>query len=141
MTKVTKILVSLMLAGIVSPAKLSVAQAITITNGSYEFDSRDFARSGSGLENYNVMISALDNGPESLSISENLANCDLDPKACDAATAANWGNSAGATTKNNNTMSTGSTAGDATGISEPTALLLLILGLIGLSRLRGKPID
>ena len=141
MTKVTKILVSLIVAGIVSPAKISVAPAITITNGSYEFESLDSTPSGTGLENYNVRISGLDNGPESLSIIEKLTNCDLDPKGCDAATAADWGNSAGATTANNNTISTGSTAGDATGISEPTALLLVILGLIGLSRLRGRPID
>lgn len=141
MTKVTKILLSLIVAGIVSSAKISVAQAITITNGSYEFESLDSAPSGTGLGNYYVKISGLDNGPESLPISGKLTNCDCDPKGCDAGTAANWGNSAGATTANNNTISTGSTAGDATEISEATALLLLILGLIGLARLRGKPID
>ncbi len=141
MTNVTKTLLTLIVAGIISPPKISVAQAITITNGSYEFESLDSTPSGTGLENYTVRISGLDNGQESLSISETLTNCDLDPKGCGAATAANWRNSAGATTANNTAIATGSTAGDATGISEPTALLLLILGFIGLSRLRGRPID
>ena len=141
MTNVTKTLLTLIVAGIISPAKISVAQAITITNGSYEFESLDSTPSDTGLENYTVRISGLDNGQESLSISETLTNCDLDAKGCGAATAANWRNSAGATTANNTAIATGNTARDATGISEPTALLLLILGLFGLSRLRGRPMD
>lgn len=138
MTNVTKILLSLIFASTVAPAKISVAQAITITNGSKEFELLDSAPGGIGLENDKVRISGLDSGPESLSISETRINCDLDPKACDANTAASGGS---ATTANSSVISTGSTAGDAAEISEPTALLLLILGLIGLSRLRGRPID
>ena len=141
MTNVTKILLSLIVVGVVLPAKMSVAQAITITNDSYEFESLDSTSGGIGLENYNVRIRGLDNRPESLSIRGKLNDCDLDPKACGAATEASRGNSAGTTIVNNTAISPGSTAGGASEISEPTALLLLILGLFGLSRLRGRRID
>jgi hypothetical protein len=141
MTNVTKILLSLIVAGIVSPAKISVAQAITITNGSYEFESLDSDLSGTGLENYNVMIRGLDNGPESLSICEKPTNCEFDPRGCGAATAVRWGNTSGTPNANNIAIATGGTAGGTTEFSEPTALWLLILGLIGLSRLRGSPMD
>lgn len=141
MTNVTKILLSFIVAGIVSPAKMSVAQAITITNGSYEFESLDSAPGVTVLGNYYVVISGLDNGPESLSVSEKLNHCDLYPKGCDATTAASRGNTADTATANNTAISTGSTASGTTEISEPTAVLLLILGLIGLSRLRGRRID
>jgi hypothetical protein len=141
MTNVTKILLSLFVAAILSPTKTSVAQAVTITNGSYEFESMVSAASGVGSESYYVMISGLDNGPESLSISGKPTNCDFDPKGCGATTAAIWGNTAGTPTANNTAISTGSAGGGATKISEPTILLLLILGLLGLSRLRGRPMD
>ena len=141
MTNVTKILLSLIVAGFVSPARISVAQAITITNDSYEFESLDSSSGGTGLENYNVRIKGLDNGPESLSISGKLNDCDFDPKGCGATMEASRGNSAGTTIVNTTAISPGSTAGGTTEISEPTALLLLILGLIGLSRLRGRRID
>jgi len=140
MTNVTKILLSLIVASIVSPTKISVAQAITIIDGSYEFESLDSPLSRTGLENYNGMISGLSNGPETLSISEKLTDCDLDLKGCGATTADSWGNTTVTPTANNTTIATGSTAGGTTKISEPTALLLLVLGLFGLSRLRGKPI-
>ena len=142
MTNVTKILLSLIVAGILSPAKISVAQAISITNGSYEFESlHSTTLSGAGLENYNVIISGRDNGPESLLISGKSNNCDFDPRGCGAATAARWGNTSGTPNANNTAIATGSTAGGTTEFSEPTALWLLILGLIGLSRLRGRPMD
>ena len=142
MTTVTKIVLSLIVASIVSPAKLSVAQAISITNGSYEFESLDSTTfSGAGLKNYNVIISRSDNGHESLLISGKSNTCDFDPRDCSAAEAVNIGNKADTTAGGKTTISTGSTAGAASENSEPTALLLLILGLIGLSRLRGRPVD
>jgi len=141
MTNSTKILLSLIVAGIVLPAKMSVAQAITISNGSYELESLDSAPGGTVLGNYYVMISGLDNGPESLSVSGKLNHCDLYPKGCGATTAASRGNTADTATANNAAISTGNTAGGATEISEPTALMLLILGFIGLSKLRGRRID
>jgi hypothetical protein len=141
MTNVTKMLFGLILAGLVSPAKMSVAQAITITKGSYEFESLDSATGGTGLGNYYVLISGLDHGPETSSISGKLTNCDFDPNGCGATTAASRGNTARTATGNDSAILTGSTAGGTTAISEPTALLLLILGLIGLSRLRGRRID
>ena len=140
-TNVTKILLSLIVAGMISPRKISVAQAITITHGSSEFESLDSVPSGTGLENYQVKINGLDNGRESLSINELPTHCDLDPKSCGATKATNRENTADTTGAGNARISTGSTAGDATENSEPTALLLVILGLIGLSRLRGRPID
>ena len=71
---------------------------------------------------FNFKISGLDNGPETLSISGKLTSCDFDPTGC--------GGTDG---------TTGNTAGGTTGIPEPTPLFLLIVGLIGLARLRGKP--
>ena len=141
MTNVTKILLSLIVASIVSPTKISVAQAITIIEGSYEFESLDSTLSRTGLENYYGMISGLNNGPETLSLNEKLTDCDLDLKSCGATTVASWGNTAVTPTANNTTIATGSNAGGTTHISDPTALLLIILGLIGLSRLRGRPMD
>jgi hypothetical protein len=141
MTNVTKILLSLIFTSLVSPAKMSVAQAITITHDSYEFESLDSPSGGAGLENYKVRIKGLDNGPESLSIRGNRNNCELDPKDCGATTEAGRGSSSGTTIVNKTAISPGSTAGGTTEISEPTALLLLILGLFGLSRMRGRRID
>jgi len=141
MSNVTKILFGLIIAGLFSLASIGEAEAITITNGSYKFESLDSAPNGIGLRNYYVMISGSDNGPENLSISGKLSNCDFDPKGCGATTAGSTGNTAGTTTANTTGISTSRTAGGATEISEPTPLLLLILGLIGLARLRGRPMD
>jgi hypothetical protein len=141
MTNVTKILLSLLVAAMVSPAKVSVAQAISITNYSYEVESLDRAASGSRLGTYYVMINGLDNGLESLSITGKPADCDYDHRGCGATEAPASGNGADATSAGKARVSTSSTSVDATENSEPTALLLMILGLIGLSRLRGRPID
>jgi hypothetical protein len=102
----------------------------------------DGAYSPSDTLLFNFKTSGLDNGPESLSISGKLTNCDFDPKGCGATTAgSSTGNTAGTTTANTTGSSTGRTAGGTAEIPEPTPLLLLIVGLIGLARLRGKPID
>lgn len=90
---------------------------------------------------FNFKISGLDNGPESLSISGKLTGCDFDPQGCGATTAGSTGNTTGATTANTTGSTTGRTTGDTKEIPEPTPLLLLILGLIGLARLRGRSID
>lgn len=104
-------------------------------------DPYDGTYSASDTLLFNFKISGLDNGPESLSISGALTNCDFDPKGCGATTAGSTGSSGGTTTANTTGSSTASTSGDSKEIPEPTPLFLLIVGLIGLSRLRGKPID
>lgn len=103
-------------------------------------DPCDAAFSPSDTLLFNFKISGLDNGPETLSISGKLTNCDFDPKGCGAITEGSTGSSAGTTTANTTGNSTGGTAGGTTEIPEPTPLLLLIVGLIGLARLRGKPV-
>jgi len=141
MTDLAKTLLSVIITVIVSPAKIGLAQAITITNGSYEFESVDSDSGGVGLKNYRTRFIGLDNGPANVPSSEPLTHCDLDPQSCGAMTAPNTPHRAGITTAHDTVSSKGSTAAGATEFSEPTALLLLIVGLIGLSRLRGKPME
>ena len=141
MTKAAKIFFCILVAAIVWPAKISVAQAIPITKDSYEFESQNSAPSASGVEHNPMRIIGLDNGPERLPIAEGLTHCDLDPQSCGAMTAPHGENTADTMTANGARASMGRTAGGMTEFSEPTAVLLLIVGLIGLSRLRGKPMD
>ena len=84
---------------------------------------------------FNFKISGLDDGPETLWISGKLTSCEFDPNGC-GGTDGTTRNTAGDTTGN----STGNTAGSTNGNPEPIPLILLIVGLIGLARLRGKPV-
>ena len=141
MNKAAKLFFCILVAAIVWPARISVAQAIPITKGSYELEPRNSAPSVTGVEHNPTRIIGLDNGPESLLINEELTHCDLDPQSCGAMTVPHGEKTADTITANDARTSMGQTAGGMMEFSEPTALLLLILGLFGLSRLRGKPMD
>jgi hypothetical protein len=73
---------------------------------------------------YNVLL--LNDGDQNYgleSIGDRMGGCDFSPEACqDAGLASSNG------------------AESATGISKPTAILLLVIGFIGLMRARGRPI-
>jgi hypothetical protein len=57
------------------------------------------------------------------SIGDKMGGCDFNPEACYSSS-----------------LASSNGAESATGISEPTAILLIIIGLIGLMRARGRPI-
>ena len=101
----------------------------------------DAAYSRSDTLLFNFKISGLDNGPETLSISGKLTSCDFDPEGCADTTSGTTGGTTGVTTAGTTAGSTGRTAGATAEIPEPESLFLLIVGLIGLSRLRGRPVD
>ena len=139
MTKVARILLSVIVVAIVWPAKISVAQAISITKGSHEFEPLETAPNGGGIAHYRTRIIGLDNRAEGLPRDVQAAHCNLNPENCVGFTAVDMGNTPGIRTAHSAVNSMRTTAEDPTESSETTALLLLIVGVIGLSRLRGRP--
>lgn len=119
--QVSKILLALIGAGLFAQASVADIQATTITNGSYKLESLEAAPSGTGQGK--------------------LTSCDFDPQGCADTTSGTTGGTTGVTTAGTTAGSTGRTAGATAEIPEPESLFLLIVGLIGLSRLRGRPVD
>jgi len=140
MTNVARMLMATIGAGMFAQAWVASLDATTLTHGSYQLESLESAPSSMGQLLFNSKISGMDKGPETLSISSSLTSCDLDPKGCTTTTPGGMGGRNGATTVASTEGSTGQTAGAMAEIPEPESLILLIIGLIGLSRLRGKPV-
>src|SRR5262245_27623845 len=150
-----KILLVLIVTVIFVQSLSTKLEAITITSGSHEFESFRLTPYGVlegddkvGLFNCSdvavadpyeltlpadhLSINDLVNEPETWSMGSEWTRCDFNPKDCGAAKL-----------NNNQRTSAATTVHSTDGSSEnpgTTSFLLLVLGLLGLSRLRGRPI-
>jgi hypothetical protein len=130
----------LILAGTISTAKISDAQAIPIAIG--ELDAVDSGLSNGGWEHHFVQLDALGGTGESVLVSGNLTVCEGDAHGwLPPISAIGRGTTTGVAVATTTALLPASTRGGDMDLLDPTVLLLLIVGLIGISRLRGTPIE
>jgi hypothetical protein len=170
MTQMSKFFLEFVSAAIILHAQAVSVSAITLSNESYNFESRQCASTGTGRGEWGlcsftdadsaalsppdtvllyVKLSRSESGPEGLSINETLMRCDFDPYGCGSITGSPQGDGTGMTAGGSDAPttdriaagSTGNSSGEGKGISELELLLLLLVGVIGLSRLRGRRIE